>query len=396
MKNITIKQAVILAGGLGTRLKPFTDNNPKPMIPINGKPFLEYLINLLKENGIEDIVLLLGYLPDKIIDYFGDGKTYGVKIKYSVCDVSFDTGKRIAKAQDLIDDNFLLMYCDNYFPFKLSKLMKFHNSHDASVTVTIYNNKDRFTKSNMKVDESGYVTLYDKKIPDEELSGVDVGFFIVNKSVFKMFPDENFSFQKVVLSELIRQRKLAGFLVDHRYCSIGDTKRIPLTEAYLKNRKIIFLDRDGVINKKAPKADYIKKWEEFKFLPGAVEAMKLLAKNNYEMYIISNQAGIARGMMTIGDLEDIHKNMLSELEKKGIKIQDIFYCPHGWDEGCDCRKPKPGMFYQASNKYNIDLSKTVFIGDDERDMEAGNKAGVKTYLVDDINTFLKTVESLIK
>jgi len=99
MTNLEIKQAVILAGGLGTRLRPLTDNLPKPMVLLNNKPFLEYLIDLLKENGIEEVVLLLGYLPEKIKKYFGDGSKFRVKIKYSIGDISFETGKRIKDAE---------------------------------------------------------------------------------------------------------------------------------------------------------------------------------------------------------------------------------------------------------------------------------------------------------
>ncbi|MBN1468007.1 MAG: D-glycero-beta-D-manno-heptose 1,7-bisphosphate 7-phosphatase [Fusobacteriaceae bacterium] len=393
---ISIKQAVILAGGLGTRLRPLTNDIPKPMVPLNNKPFLEYLIKMLKENGIEEVVLLLGYLPEKITNYFGDGSKFGIKIQYSIGDISFDTGKRIKNAEKLLDENFLLMYCDNYWPLNLKKLAEYHDKHNVLVTVTIYTNKDNFTKSNMKVDNEGYVLLYDKKRQEENLSGVDIGFFIVNKTIFKDMPNTNFSFQKEILPKLINKKLLAGYLTDHRYFSIGNLERLPMTSKFLEPKKVIFLDRDGVINKKAQKADYVKKWEEFEFLPGAIEAMEILNKNNYKIYIITNQAGIARGMMTLEDLKKIHKNMKIKLAKHDIKINDIYYCPHGWNDGCECRKPKPGMFFQAVRDHHIDLSKAIFIGDDERDLEAGEKAGIKTYLVTSEKNFLEVVNDIIK
>ena len=117
-----IKQAVILAGGLGTRLRPITDKIPKPMIQFHGKPFLEYLIELLKEQGIEEIILLLGYLSEKVVEYFGDGDKFGIKILYSISPVEDDTGLRIFKAKDIIKDEFLLLYCDNYWPLNLQKM----------------------------------------------------------------------------------------------------------------------------------------------------------------------------------------------------------------------------------------------------------------------------------
>ena len=392
---IKIKQAVILAGGLGTRLRPLTNDLPKPMIPINNKPFLEHLIGLLKQNGIKEIVLLLGYLPEKIKEYFGNGSKFGVRIEYSIGDISFDTGKRIKNAEPMLDENFLLMYCDNYSPLNLKNLTDFHNNHDVLTTMTIYSNKDNYSKSNIKVNKEGYVTLYDKERKEQNLSGVDIGFFIVNKKVFELMPETNFSFQKVVLPKLIEKKQLAGYLTDHKYYGIGNLKRLPITEKYLKPKKVIFLDRDGVINKKAPKAEYIKNWSEFEFLPKVIEAMKLLTKNSYEIYIITNQAGIARKKMSLEDLNDIHKNLKRKLSKNNITISDIYFCPHGWDEGCECRKPKPGMFFQAAREHHIDLTKTLFIGDDERDAEAGDAADIKTLLVTPEKSLFKIVKSLL-
>ena len=392
---IKIKQAVILAGGIGTRLRPLTYKIPKPMITLNNKPFLEYLIDLLKENGIEEVVLLLGYLPEKIKEYFGDGSNFGIKIKYSVGDVSFESGKRIKDAEELLDNYFLLMYCDNYWPLDLKKLTEYYEKKNVLASVTIYTNKDNFTKSNIKVDDNGYVTLYDRERKEKNLSGVEIGFYIINKKVLDIIPNTNLCFEKEIMPQLIHKKQLAGYLTDHRYYSISKIERLPITEKFLKPKKVIFLDRDGVINKKAPKADYVKCWDEFEFLPGSVEAITLLTKKGYELYIISNQAGIARGMMTTNDLEEIHKNMTNEIEKKGGKILGIYYCPHGWDEGCECRKPKPGMFFQAAREHHFDLTKTVFIGDDERDAEAGEAAGVKTILVSPNKSFLNVVKEII-
>ncbi|MBI2662638.1 HAD-IIIA family hydrolase [Candidatus Woesearchaeota archaeon] len=392
---VQIKQAVILAGGMGTRLKPITDTIPKPMILMNGKPFLEYLLGMLKENGIEEVVLLLGYLPEKICDYFGDGSKFGLRIKYSIGEVSFETGKRIKFAEELMGDNFLLMYCDNYWPLNLNNLVEYHNKHDVLATVTIYTNKDNFSKSNMKVDEQGYVVLYDKSRQEKNLSGVEIGFYILSKDIFRMMPETNFSFEKKIIPELIEKKQLAGYLTDHRYYSVGSLERLPITEDFLRQKKVIFLDRDGVINKKAPKADYVKKWAEFEFLPGSIEAMKKLTDEGFEIYIISNQPGMARGMMTEKDLRDITNNMMKLLENKGIKIKKVYYCTHSWDDGCECRKPKPGMFYQAGRENNLNLSKAIFIGDDERDVTAGEAAGIRTILVTSEKSLLDVVKEIV-
>jgi len=393
---ISVKQAVILAGGIGARLRPLTDNTPKPMILVNNRPFLEYLIELLKERGINEVILLLGYLPEKIIDYFGDGANFGLKIKYSIGDVTFETGKRIKYAEKLLDKNFLLMYCDNYVPINLKELVKFHAKQKTLATLAIYTNKDGIRKNNIYVDDDGFVIRYDRSRKNPNLNGVEIGFFVINKKIVNVMPNDNFSFEDVIIPKLIEQRQLSGFKVDHRYYSIGSIERIHLTEQFLKPKKVVFLDRDGVINKKPPKAEYVKSWSEFEFLPGAIEALQLLTQNGYQTFILTNQAGIARGAMSEIDLNDIHEHMKQELYKHQAKIDGIYYCPHGWDEECECRKPKPGMFFQAAREHNLDLSKTIFIGDDERDLQAGNAAGCKTILVDSEKNLLDTVKSLLK
>jgi len=392
---ISVNQAVILAGGVGMRLRPLTNTIPKPMVLVNNRPYLEYLIELLKQNGISEIVLLLGYLYEKIVDHFGDGSNFGINIKYSIGDVSFETGKRIKDAENLMQDHFLLMYCDNYWPLNLERLTEFHNENQTIASVTVYTNKDSITRNNIYVDENGYVVKYDKSRTDKDLNGVEIGFFIIDKKVLNLMPKYNFSFESVVLPQLIEKRQLSGFLTDHKYYSIGSLERISKTEKFLKPKKVIFLDRDGVINKKAPRAEYVKSWDEFEFIPGSIEAMVLLVQNNYKIFIISNQAGIARGAMTQQDLKEIHGNMEKELKEHNVKIEKIYYCPHGWNEGCECRKPKPGMLFQAAREYDLDLSKSVFIGDDERDLQAGNAAGCRTLLVNSELSLLKVVKEKI-
>ena len=194
---LNVIQAVILAGGVGARLRPLTYTTPKPMVLVNNRPFLEYLIGLLKQNGISEVVLLLGYLHEKIVNYFGDGSNFGINIKYSIGDVSFETGKRIKDAEDLIQDQFLLMCCDNYWPLDLERLMAFHNNNQTAVTVTVYTNKDGITRNNMYVDENGCVVKCDKSRTDKNLNGVEIGFFILDKKVLELMPDDNFSFEKV-------------------------------------------------------------------------------------------------------------------------------------------------------------------------------------------------------
>lgn len=390
-----IKQAVILAGGQGVRMRPLTLTTPKPMIPIRGKPFLEYIIKLLKKNGIEDIIILTGYLHKKIEDYFKDGKRFGLKIKYSFSPVEDETGTRIRKAKELIDDEFLLLYSDNYWPLQLDELFKFYQRMNMQSLITIYSNIDNYTKNDTLVNDKGLVEVYDKSRQTPGLNGVDIGFFILNKKVFNLFPEENFSFEKVILPQLISKKQLAGFLTYHKYYGLSNLERIPVIEEFFKPKKIILLDRDGVINKRPPKAEYVKNWSEFEFLPGAIDALKLLTKKKYEIFIISNQAGIGRGVMTEDDLKKIHKKFLEVCKKEGINIKGIYYCTHNWSDGCFCRKPKPGMLFKAAVDHSFDLTKTIFIGDDERDGETGEAANCKTILLKPGQNLLDIVKGLV-
>lgn len=395
-----ITQAVILAGGQGKRLRPFTINNPKPMMSINGKPFLEYLIRLLKANGIKEMIILTGYLGEKITQYFGDGSKFGVKIKYSHTPFlnekkeENNSGLRLKNATDLLDDQFLLLYCDNYWPLDLEKLTNFFNSHTSDILITTYTNKDKSTKNNIRVDENGYVTKYDKERKDKDLNGVDIGFFIVRKSILKLLPKTNSFFERDILPLLIKKKRLCSLLTNQKYYSIGDNSRIIETEKFLRPKKVIFLDRDGVINKKPKKANYVKTWDEFEFLPGSIKAIRILNSKGYKIFIISNQSGIARGFLSFQDLINIHENMKRQLRKNQAKIDGIYICPHGWNEGCDCRKPKPGMLIQASKDNYIDLTNALFIGDDKRDLQAGKEVNCKTVLVNSKKNLLKIVESL--
>lgn len=397
---VSITQAVILAGGEGKRLQPFTLKNPKPMIPVNGKPFLEHLIGLLKDNGVKEVIILTGYLEEKIRNYFGDGSRFGIKIKYSYTPFLNEKGKenqsglRIKNAQNMLADLFLLLYCDNYWPLKLKNLVDFFHQNKSDVLVTAYSNLDNSTKNNIHI-KNGYVTRYDPTRKGKDLNCVEIGFFIVNKKVLNILPKDNSKFENDLLPKLIKKRNLSGYLSDQKYYSIGSLDRVKTTSKFLFPKKVIFLDRDGVINKRPSKADYVKDWKEFKFLPHSIEVIKLLSQNGYKVYIISNQPGIARGALSLKDLAQIHRKMVYQIKASGGKIEGIYYCPHNWNEGCSCRKPKPGLLYKASYDHFIDLTKTIFIGDDERDEEAGKAAGCKTILVSKNNSLIKIAKEIV-
>ena len=149
-------------------------------------------------------------------------------------------------------------------------------------------------------------------------------------------------------------------------------------------QKVIFIDRDGVINRDPggwTKYSYVTKWGEFFFIDGSIEALKKLKEKGYRICLISNQGGISKGYFTQDNLDRLNKRMVSEIEKGGGKIDELYYCPHHDRDNCECRKPKTGLIEQALKKADIDFENTFIIGDSKRDIETGRKMGMKTIFV---------------
>lgn len=390
---MNIRQAVILAGGRGERLRPLTDTVPKPMVRINGKPFLEYLITLLRVNGITDILILTGYKYQQIQSYFGNGKNFGVSITYQYNPLKTQTGLRLKKSEKLLHDTFLLLYGDNYWPLRLDQIIKGFKK-DADLLMTVYSNLDASSTNNVCIQKNGRISLYDKYRKSKQTNGIDIGFFILHKKLVADMTRDNLSLSEYI-TDWVKQKNVYGYLTDHKYYTLTDKKRLQQLEQYCTDRKILFLDRDGVINKKAPKAEYITSWKEFELLPDVIDALQRLTTQGYELFIITNQPGIARGKMTTYDLETIHNNMIRQFKKNGIRISGVYTCTHGWDEGCFCRKPRPGLLFQAASDHLINLYNTILIGDDERDILAGNAVGARTFLVTENKSLLSIVKSIL-
>ena len=370
-----IKQAVILCGGLGTRLRPLTDNLPKPMVVVNGKPFLYHLLNQLSEQGIKEFLLLTGYLGEKVVEYFGDGSRFGFSIAYSHGPVEWDTGRRIWEAREFLDEQFLLMYSDNFVQFNLKKLIQKHRDLCVPMTLLVAKKEN----GNIKISENGRVQAYDKTRKEDGFNYVEIGYMAIKRdeilNIFpqiKNFPNFNFS---LILEKLAPINKIGCIAVYDDYHSISDRNRLALMSKYLEPKKIILIDRDGTINQKAPKGEYITKWSEFEWIIETIEAMKWLAHRGYKFIVITNQAGVARQMIRPVDLEEIHSKMIDSLAYEGIEVLNVYMCPDHWNDDTFMRKPSPGMFFQAAREFYLRMDHSLYIGDDERDCEAALNAG---------------------
>ena len=364
-------QAAILCGGLGTRLKPYTDSMPKPMIFCGGKPFLWHIMQQLSVQGVSRFVLLTGYLSEQIEEYFGDGSLWGWDVCYSIGPIEWDTGKRIWEGRKKLDDIFLLLYSDNFAQFPLDKIFSLHRENKTSLTLMV----SKKTSGNISLGKDSLVRIYDNKRSDLDLDYVEVGYMIIEKDrALSFYENPDCSFSKI-LQRMASKHQISAWIQPDSYHSISDPERWKRATEYLSFKKIILIDRDGVINKKASQGQYISKWEDFEWIKETRINMRALAKNGFKFIVITNQAGLARGMIDPEKLKVIHNNMKSELSDDGIEILDIYVCPHHWDDRCSCRKPNPGMFFQASQDYLFRLDKVLYIGDDSRDCMAAFNAG---------------------
>lgn len=160
-------------------------------------------------------------------------------------------------------------------------------------------------------------------------------------------------------------------------------------------KKAVFLDRDGVINKKPPEQDYVKKWDEFFMLSDVENAIKKIKNAGYLVIVITNQRGVARGLMTEETVNGIHESINRELARFGTSIDAFYWCKHNYDDKCDCRKPAPGLILKAAKDLDIDIGKSIFIGDTKTDEECGKNAGIKTYIMPTDGSLLEAIENIL-
>lgn len=365
------------------------------MVEIHGKPFLAYQIEQLREQGFEKVLLLLGYLPEVVQEYCGDGRRWGVKIECSVTAVEDQTARRLKLAEPYLDPCFLLLYCDNYWPMQIDKMWSHYTQSNVQAMITVYSNKDSYTRNSVRVDDDGFVVAYDKTCTNPGLQGVEISYAIMAKAVLGLVPGENVLLEESLYPELAKRRQLAAYVSDHRYYSVGALHRLPLTEAFFTRAPTVFLDRDGVLNKRPLPAHYVRTPDEFHWLPGAKEALRLLKQAGFRAVVISNQAGIGRNVMTECDLAEVNRYMRDEAGHAGGEIAAIYHCPHDWNAGCECRKPKSGLLFRAQKDLHLDLTRTVFIGDDERDQQAAEVAGCRFKMVTDEDSLLKIVQRMV-
>jgi len=240
-----IKQAVILAGGKGTRLLPLTKNLPKPMAPVNNVPFLSYLISSLKKSGIKKILILVGYKSKKIINFYSKNKD--IPITFNFSSIKSDTGKRVLDAYKCLDDEFLLLYGDNFWVPNIHKMYKKFKMNKALISTTVFNNKlgtaEYGKQNNVYVKKNLFVEKYDKSRSYKKLNGVDIGFFIVKKKFLNFFREKkmNYSFENNIIAKAIELKKLIAFTNNQQYFSITNYKMLNKFKKISKIKKLTYI-----------------------------------------------------------------------------------------------------------------------------------------------------------
>ncbi len=385
-----IKEAIILAGGLGTRLKDTVPDLPKCMAPVAERPFLFHVINSLRMQGIEKFVFSLGYKHDVIEEYLRQQfatLTYQCVIE----DEPLGTGGAIQLAcSKATEKNVVIANGDTLFNADLHPAAAFHLHNMAECTILL-KPMSRFDRYGVvELDKDSLVKDFKEKQYYDQ-GNINGGLYILDVPKFleEEFPSK-FSFEKDYLEKYFNQRRIYGQVQDEYFIDIGipeDYKRAqkelarpPLDLTAIDKRWTLFLDRDGVINVDKD-GSYIFSPDEFVFMEGAPALFKKLSEKFGRIVLVTNQRGVGKKLMTEATLHDIHAKMTGAIEEAGGRIDAIYYCTSIHNDH-PLRKPNPGMAWKAKQEHpDMDISRSVIVGNNPSDMLFGRNAGMYTVFV---------------
>lgn len=398
---VMTKQAVILAGGKGTRLGRITQNIPKPLVKIGDKAIVEHQLALLKTYGIEEVILTVGHLKESLQEVLGDGRRYGVNITYFLEKEPLGTAGAFPLLSDVLQEDFFVLYGDVMTDADLAKIDAYHRKHQALATLVVHPNDHPYDSDLIECDNSGVITAFHNvpHDPDRYYKNlVNAGLYVFRKEIIRYIEQGKGSdFGRDVLPALTATRRLAAYNTSEYLKDMGTPSRLEkVTKDYLsgkvarrnlKNKqKAIFLDRDGVINEDR---HLIARPEDLVLYDFVPDALLKVNDSDYLSIVVTNQSVVARNLCTIDELETIHRKLDTQLGVQGAKTDALYYCPYHPDKGYPeenpdykkehpWRKPRPGMLLHAAERFNIDLAGSYMIGDRESDILAGKGAGVTT------------------
>jgi len=412
-------KVVVMAGGKGTRISSINSEVPKPMIKIDGKPILEHQINFFKKNGIKNFVFVVGYLKDSIIDYFKDGKKFDVNIDYVIEDQPLDTAGSFFYLKEYIkNEDFILVNGDIIFDIDIDKIIKFHKEKKADVTLCTHPNSHPYDSSLIITDSNSRVVKWLNKEDERKFyhNRVNSGVHILNSKVLDLVSEpKKVNFDREILKANLDSLNIYAYDTPEYIKDMGTPERYYMVIDDMINGKIqsknlsrkqkaFFIDRDGTINKYV---GFLRNINDFELLEGAVEGIRRINDSGYLAIVITNQPVIARGEVTVDELDMIHQKMETLLGEGGAYIDGLYYCPHHPDKGfegeipelkikCNCRKPNVGLVEKAAKDFNIDISSSYVIGDSDNDRQLANNLGIPFLEVNQNANIYSLVSEVLK
>ncbi|MBV5341182.1 MAG: D-glycero-beta-D-manno-heptose 1,7-bisphosphate 7-phosphatase [Deltaproteobacteria bacterium] len=377
-----ITQAVVLAGGMGTRLGEKSRERPKPMQMVGGRPFLEYIIWNLKRHGVTDVLLSVGHLASVISDYFGDGYRHGVRISYMLEERPAGTAGALALCASALNKRFYFLNGDTLFDINFDDLALLAQKSQVIGALALRSVEDVSRYGEVILDGAVVKQFHEKQRPRSGL--VSGGIAAFNREIVSYLPPPPCSIERDVFPGLASKGQLLARGYDGFFLDIGLPDTLEHAQTAIpawKRKPAILLDRDGVLN---IDNGYVCSPERFQWTTGAIDAVKAANDAGVLVLIITNQAGIARGYYSEGQFESFMQWINVQLRKQGAHLDGWYHCPHHPTHGiaelkveCDCRKPQPGLFKKAIAEWELNPEQCVMIGDKDTDLQAASKCGIK-------------------
>ena len=380
-----LRQAVILVGGRGTRLGPLTDAIPKPLADVAGRPFLDWLIEEVARFGFERITLLAGYKAEAVAARYAGRAVRGAGIELLVEPEPLGTAGALALFADRLEPRFLLMNGDTLFPINLLDLAL--RSGETPLTVGLRRTAPGGRYGTVEVTQDGLVTGFRARSPECD-GPINAGVYVCDRAlVAEIEKGRSVSLEDEIFPRLAASGRMRGALYDAPFIDIGvpeDLERAQTEIPAMVRRPAAFLDRDGVL---IADDGYPHDPEKIRWIAGAAEAVKRLNDAGYYAFVVTNQAGVARGLYDESQVDVVHRWMSGALAQSGAHIDAFEYCAHHpeaplaqWRRDCRRRKPAPGMILDLMAHWPVDAARSFLIGDKESDLEAARAAGIAAHL----------------
>jgi len=402
-----VKQAAILIGGKGTRLGDAVRATPKPLLEVCGRPFVEHIMLNLRRFGFQEFILLAGYQAQVVREKYGPGSSFADELQAKITVVvepsALGTGGALKYARQHLHSEFLLLNGDSIFDFNYLDLTncEYPDEPEHWLCRVALLPVEHATRYGFVELQGARITAFREKPSTPESGLVNSGVYWVRGALLDYIDDGYCSLEQQVFPQLATEGRLTGRSYQGFFIDIGIPEDLQRARQHLTEelrKPAAFLDRDGTLNHDA---GYTHKIEQFRWMDNAKAAIKKLNDAGYLVFIVTNQAGIARGYYDATDVDALHAWMQGELAEVGAHIDDIRYCPHH-PEGklpeltvtCDCRKPNSGMLESLIAHWQPELSRSFMLGDSDKDAQAGAAAGVYGKKIDPAQ-LLHTVETLI-